>query len=307
MRRYPEGFVRRVALVVLSTLATACTETSATDASPSTGETLTFETASFEVGEGDVFECFYTDTITDRELDVYAAEGHQGPGGHHVMVFYTNDVHTPTHHPCVDSEMVNWNMVAGAAGSGDGVLSLEDNLSNRVPKGAQMVIQAHYINTTGKPFTTKDAITLKLRKPRETADYVNYFAVFDGSFQIPPQTKYTSTTECTVADDLQLVLSLGHMHERGKHFRLDVLDASGAVAKTLRDDAWSPEYTSHPPLDRFPASAPLVLTKGTVLRQTCDWDNEEAKLVEFPTEMCVGFFYYFPGTGDKVCAALPKP
>jgi hypothetical protein len=79
---------------------------------------LTFETASFEVGEGDVFECFYTDTITDRELDVYAAEGHQGPGGHHVMVFYTNDVHTPTHHPCVDSEMVNWNMVAGAAGSG---------------------------------------------------------------------------------------------------------------------------------------------------------------------------------------------
>ena len=93
--------------------------------------------------------------------------------------------------------MVNWNMVAGAAGSGDGVLSLEDNLSNRVPKGAQMVIQAHYINTTGKPFTTKDAITLKLRKPGETADYVNYFAVFDGSFQIPPQTKYTSTTECT--------------------------------------------------------------------------------------------------------------
>lgn len=292
-------------LAALTALTAAgCSEAAAT--SPDEGPSLTFQTDEFEVGEGDVFECFYTDTITDRELDVYEAAGRQGPGGHHVMVFYTSDVREPQHHPCVDSEMVNWKMVAGASGTGEGVLSLKDGMASRVPAGVQMVIQAHYINTTGKPYAARDAITLKLREPGQTTDYVNYFAVFDGGFKVPPQQTYTSTTECTVDEDLQLVLSLGHMHERGKRFRLDVLGADGSVAKTLRDDAWSPEYTSHPPIDHYPRSAPLLLPKGTVLRQSCEWDNEGASALEFPTEMCVGFFYYFPGDGDKVCAAAPK-
>lgn len=269
--------------------------------------TLTFETEEYEIGTGDVFECFYTNTITDRELDVYEAIGQQGPGGHHVMVFYTSDIHEPEHHPCVDSEMVNWNMVAGAAGYGDEGLRLRDNLSNRVPKGVQLVLQAHYINTTPTPYKTRDAVTLKLRKPGETRDYVNYFAVFDGNFTIPPQTKYESRTRCTVEEDLQMVLSLGHMHEGGRRYRLEMLGDDGSVKKVLRDDTWSPEYTSHPPIDHYSVSAPLLLPKGTVLRQTCEWENDGAKPLQFPTEMCVGFFYYFPGTGDKVCAALPEP
>ncbi|MBM4375355.1 MAG: hypothetical protein FJ095_09745 [Deltaproteobacteria bacterium] len=288
-------------------LLVGCSSAESPNPPPSVEPTLTFETEEYEVGTGDVFECFYTDTITEEELDVYEAIGKQGPGGHHVMVFYTSDIHDPEHHPCVDSEMVNWNMVAGAAGSGDDGLKLRDNLSNRVPKGVQLVLQAHYINTTAAPYKTRDAVTLKLRKPGETVDYVNYFAVFDGGFTIPPQTTHVSRTRCTIEEDLQLVLSLGHMHERGRRYRLEQLRADGTVERVLRDDTWSPEYTSHPPIDHYPIVAPLELAKGTVLRQTCEWDNDGAAALQFPTEMCVGFFYYFPGTGDKVCAALPEP
>jgi len=88
--------VRHLATTILALLALATSSfgCSSDDAkAPAEGPTLTFETEEFEVGVGDVFECFYTDTITDRELDVYEAIGNQGPGGHHVMVFYTSDIH----------------------------------------------------------------------------------------------------------------------------------------------------------------------------------------------------------------------
>ncbi len=304
--RSPAARRARAALAVLVFATTGLGCSQADEPAAPAEPTLTFETEEFEVGEGDVFECFYTDTITDRELDVYEAIGRQGPGGHHVMVFYTSDIREPQHHPCVDSEMVNWTMIAGASGYGGAGLSLRDNLSNRVPKGVQLVLQSHYINTTPKPFKTKDAVTLKLRSPGQTSDYVNYFAVFDGGFMIPPQSKHTSVTRCTVEDDLQLVLSLGHMHEGGRRYKLEILGPNGEVTRTLRDDPWSPEYTSHPPIDHYPKSAPLRLEKGTVLRQTCEWENESASTLGFPTEMCVGFFYYFPGEGDKVCASLPE-
>jgi hypothetical protein len=46
---------------------------------------------------------------------------------------------------------------------------------------------------------------------------------------------------------------------------------------------------------------PFVLTKGTRLRQTCKWNNTTDQKMLFPTEMCVGFGYYFPGESRIMC------
>jgi hypothetical protein len=68
------------------------------------GEFLEVETGAFEVRTGDVFECFYTDTITDRELAVRGATGIQaGAGGHHITVYYSTTHREPQHHPCQES------------------------------------------------------------------------------------------------------------------------------------------------------------------------------------------------------------
>jgi hypothetical protein len=53
-------------------------------------DTLAFTTGEFEVPPGDSFECFYTDTFTDREISVRSADGKQGSGGHHILVYYTD-------------------------------------------------------------------------------------------------------------------------------------------------------------------------------------------------------------------------
>ena len=64
------------ALLAFSSVLGGCAgyETQTTSGATSTGtpgetaNALTFQTGKFEVPAGDSFECFYTDTITDKEL-----------------------------------------------------------------------------------------------------------------------------------------------------------------------------------------------------------------------------------------------
>jgi hypothetical protein len=265
------------------------------------GNFLSFETEEFEVPPGDSFECFYTTTTTETELSVTGAKGSQGPGGHHIVVYYAEEARPVGHHPCSDAEMVNLHQIAGAGGEpgSESVLELREDLALKVPAGKQLVLQAHYINTTGAPYTVKDNVSLQLIDPAQVSEYVNYFVTLDETFAVPPQAEYTHVTHCEVPQDFDMVLTLGHMHEAGRRYTLEVIDEAENVMATLRDDAWEPAFTSHPPIDHYTMAQPLELTAGTVLRQTCTWHNDTAETMLFPREMCLSFMYYFPAAGDQ--------
>ncbi len=262
---------------------------------------LTFGTGRFTVPVGDSFTCFYTDEYSPRELSVSGASGGQGAGGHHIIAYYADEPRPVGYHECTDEEMTNLNQIAGSAGEpGTGPLSLRDNLALKVPAGKQFVLQAHYINTTDEAQEVDDWVTLNLMKPEDVRAYVNYFVTNDDSFEIPPSAAYQHTTYCTVSRDLDVVLTLGHMHEDGRQFQLEIVDSAGASMRTLHDNVWQPSFTSHPPVTYYPADAPLHIPRGTRLRQTCDWDNTTSRTVIFPREMCLSFMYYFPGDGDDI-------
>lgn len=266
---------------------------------------LSLTTGTFTVPVGDSFTCFYTDVMTPRELSVTGASGAQGLGGHHIIAYYADTPRPVGSHACTDEEMTNLHQIAGSAGvEGEGPLTLHDNLALKVPANRQLVLQAHYINVTDGPLTVDDSVTLELARPEEVFAYVNYFVTNDDTFEIPPTASYTHTTYCTVQRDLDVILTLGHMHEDGRQYRLEVLDGAGAPTQMLRDDTWAPSYTSHPPVTHYSVNQPLHLTAGTRLRQTCDWDNTSDRTVIFPREMCLAFMYYFPGEGDDITCAM---
>jgi hypothetical protein len=297
----------RVLLPLAPLLLAAC----GAEPAPETVEenVLYFETGAFEVPPGDVFECFYTDTFTDKELAVYGSDGQQDLGGHHIVVYWTDIPRDPQHHPCKDEEMVSWHQISGSGGeaaAATDVLALPEGLAIKVPAGKQLVIQAHYINTTGAVQTVNDWVKLKLMDPARVQSYVNFLATVDETFEIPAHSKHTSTTQCTLERDFDIVLSLGHMHEYGTRYKLEEVDSQGAVLSTLRDDVWSPVYTSHPPINRWTKDEPLSLKKGTILRQTCTWDNTSPEPLLFPREMCLGFFFYYPDEGELFCDMVPQ-
>jgi len=304
--------MRRALLIAPFVFAVGLTACGGTDDSsteektpPPDENSLTFTTGEFEVPAGDSFTCFYTDQYTDRELAVYDAEGYQGPGGHHIVVYWTDDTRDAGYHPCLDSEMTTWHQIAGgsekSAKAGEGVVALDDGLAIKVPAGKRLVMQAHYINTTGKPETVTDSVKLRLLDPALVKAYVNYFVTLDLGFKLPPATKTTSTTTCTTNRDFDMVTVLGHMHELGRHYKLETIDESGQTLDIIRDDEWLAEYSSHPPVGRYSMAEPYHLAKGTKLRQTCTWDNTTMETATFPREMCLAFFYYFPGTEDLIC------
>ncbi len=265
---------------------------------------IVFTTEEFEIPVGDSFTCFYTNHITEEELSIIGADGLQGNGGHHILAYYAEEPREPGYHPCTDTDMVNLHQVAGNAGEGGQVLNLPDGLALKVPAGKQIVLEAHYINETGKPYRAFDWVKLVKGDPAKIQHYVNYLVTIDEAFEIPPNAPLKRVTECTLDRDFNVALSLGHMHELGSAFKLEVLDEAGTLIDAPLDHKWTPSYTSHPPINTYEIPTPYVLKKGQRIRQTCEWNNSTASPVIFPREMCIGFFYYWPGEGDLTCETV---
>ncbi len=266
---------------------------------------ITFYTPEFEVPTGDSFTCIYTSYSTSEELTIVNGDGKQGAGGHHIIAYFADQPREPGVHKCADEEMTNLNQIAGSAGDGGQVLGLPEGLALKVPADKQIVLQAHYINTSGKAHTTRDWAKISKGDPSKVKSFVNYFVTNDDAFQLEPNAPMKRTSDCLVDQDFQIALGLPHMHELGKHFKLDLLDEKGTLVETLIDTDWQASYASHPPVQTWPMSAPRLFKKGQRLRQTCEWDNSTTDPVLFPREMCLSFFYYWPGNGDLNCKMTP--
>jgi hypothetical protein len=288
-------------------VAAGCSPTEPPPAVARTSSAITFNLDTFTIPSGsEAFECFYTSVISDGEWAVPSAFGTQAVGGHHLTVYYNNGPAKPEGHlPCTDEEMLNWRLVAGTGGEdtsgAEGTVTLPEGLSLKIPQGRQIAIQAHYINATPKDVVADDHVTVNLTDPTKTT-YANYLVANNVDFMIPQQTlDYHTEMSCSVPQDLQIVVYLGHMHEHGKHFQLAQLDEKGQVAKTLYEYNWENNYVSHPPVTKMTREQPLLLKKGTRLKVACDFANDTAKPLSFPREMCLAFMYYYPDAGALDC------
>lgn len=96
------------------------------------------DTGTRVVEPGDTFECFYTNVNAKTDLAVNGATASQGPGGHHVSIYYTDQNQPAGHHPCIDAEMLTWHQLAVANGNKEGVLDLPAGYATRVPAGKQL-------------------------------------------------------------------------------------------------------------------------------------------------------------------------
>ncbi len=268
-----------------------------------TDELLSFETGEFEVAAGDAFECFYTDVVTDRELAVRGAAGEQATGGHHITIYYTELTKDPQHHPCIDAEMADWRMIGGGGDEAEAAISklrMPEGLAIRVPAGAQIVLQAHYINL-GEPFTANDSASLELIPTESVEAYVNQFVFNDVGFAVPPHEELESVSTCTAPEEVDVIRLLGHMHEWGTYYKLERLDDGDQPVETIIEKEWEPVFASDPEILTFEPDQPMRVAAGTRLRQTCRWFNDTEDPILFPREMCLAYGLYFPDRGEIFC------
>jgi hypothetical protein len=295
--------MRALSILAVIAVAPACGGSDGTGGYTITDDMLSFETGEYEIAGGDAFECFYTDVVTDRELAVRGAAGEQEQGGHHITIYYTELVKDPQHHPCQTAEMADWRMIGGGGDEAEAAVSklrMPDGLAIRVPAGAQIVLQSHYINL-GESFTANDSASLELVPPGSIDSYVNQFVFNDVGFSIPPHEELESVSTCTTPADVDLIRLLGHMHEWGSYYKLERLDGDDEAIETVIEKEWDPVYTSDPDILTFEPDQPMHMAAGTRLRQTCRWFNDTADPILFPREMCLAYGLYYPDSGEIFC------
>jgi hypothetical protein len=230
--------------------------------------------------------CTWTDIIADKDIDIRSTLAFQNePPGHHVILYYTNVAQPPgTQRVCNETDMASFRFLAGAGGEGLPNMA-PGNLVYRIPKGAQIVINHHYLNSTDFTLSGQSAVNVYFAGEGSFIPAGNA-AVADTSISVP-QGASSWDINCTFKNAFKFWYMIPHMHQWGKHINVDI--TAGGVNKSLFNLDWDPSFAFSPPEMRLDPSQPLVVQPGDKVHVHCDWDNTAGRTLDFGFEMCVAF------------------
>lgn len=228
--------------------------------------------------------CTWTNVITEQDIDIKSSRGVQSKIGHHVILFYTTK-HQPAGQTreCSDDDMASFRFAIG----GDGLnVSAPGDLVFHIPKGAQLVMNHHYLNATPTAIDAQSAMNLYFATPSPSNIRAGNVAFVDTSLRIPPGPA-SLDIDCSVPRDMKLWHLMPHMHRWGDHIKIDL--TSAGQKSTLFDLKWQEDFTFHAPIITRDPKDPFQFRKGDRLQVHCDWNNTTGKPMTFGMEMCVAF------------------
>ncbi len=238
-----------------------------------------------------------------ESLDVTKATGYQSAAGaHHAILYQARQQRPVDTHECTEDDMVNSIPVAINAGGegGDAAFEIPDGLAFRIEAGAQFFVQTHWVNATEHAIDGQAAFNLHAQPVSDRVQPASLFSYVDTTVNVPAGQAGRAGTTCTFERDIQFVTMGGHAHEHGTAVRL-YHQPAGAAERMLYDEDWTPAKTFAMPVLKYTKAAPFVVHAGEALRADCEYMNPTGADLQFPTEMCGGFGFYFPGSAQLNC------
>jgi hypothetical protein len=255
--------------------------------------------------------CWVPKWEPDRDYLVSDFTSYQGSMGHHLFAFTSliprraGDTFDCTSLQSMSTIKPLLSVTeAQAGGEAAGFIGLPDDFVIRLKQGTQIVFQSHYINTSDKLIKVSDVGEFHYFDPDESHVEFNYFVINDGGIDLPTGAS-TRHMVCTVTEQLQIKLLLGHMHDWGTSITLG-LEREGVTTSLLEVDKWLAEYRDIPPMANYDRDAPLLLEPGDRIHVTCSYDNNTSGNLLFPQEMCVLFSAYFPAKPEGFISCVPE-
>jgi hypothetical protein len=161
------------------------------------------------------------------------------------------------------------NFITGTVPGGE-AMNLQDDIGFRIPKGAMLALQIHYV-TTGKP--EKCRLAVGLRYARGTVQkQLRFTLLVDTRFAIPPGAPAHPVINSKVLDRDALGIGLfSHMHLRGKDmtFRAHYPDGKSETLLLI------PNYSFNWQMPYRWAFGKKALPKGTRLECIAHYDNSD--------------------------------
>jgi hypothetical protein len=234
-------------------------------------------------------------------VDIVTYLGSQAKGGHHTILYGVSAKQAPGTHECTEGDMFHVHYVGG--GGTDATIAaskIPPGLAFRIPEGQQLMLLSHWINAGTQTVQAQAAYTLTVQDPSPGITPADLFTVVTTGFKLPPG-HGTAHTECVMKQDMQFFVVGGHAHEYATQVTVSVAPNGQKDAQKVYDQVWGPQLIFDTPLEQFTKNAPLTFHAGDTVNVDCVYENTTGAPISFPTEMCVGFGYFFPATNEIDC------
>jgi hypothetical protein len=240
----------------------------------------------------DVQTCYFLDPLAE-DVFIKALDSYQSKFGHHLILFRAEKPEpVGSVRDCTSvQDMVNLMPVISSVNFG--LQEFPEGMAVRVPAGAQLVLQQHIVNTSENALRLRDAVHVRYAPKAEVQILAGFYGLADVDFVMPPHNEFTSTWECTVPRDMNVLMMGPHMHEWGKTFMAQA-GPTGNLQTIIDVPEWRAEMRDKPPVTAYSKEAPLLLKQGDLIRTKCTWMNTTPEPLIFPYEMCATYGYYFP-------------
>lgn len=234
------------------------------------------------------------------------------PGSHHVLLYLTPYKEIPTKDThgtvrdtsgvvdCPEGASADWQVVNVLAGAqtydGGSMVQFPEDTAVKVPGGAVLLMNAHYLNATPKSVDAEVRVniyTIPDGKMKNEGGLLFYYNPF---ISVPAKSIGSARMACKVTADITLTNIQSHMHKRGNNYQADLRDANDQLVQTLYTNTeWE-----NVPVKRFEPG--LKIAKGSTLDYRCDYKNPEDRDVrQGPStkdEMCMLIGSYYPQTQE---------
>jgi hypothetical protein len=249
--------------------------------------------------------CTWTNIILPADVWVNATEGFQTETGHHVVLFYATNPQPVDTHLCGTEEMAEFQFgMPGSGKAGLNKVTLPGNLAVRLPAGAQMVVNHHYLNASATNVPqAQSALNVYYADPSTAHTPAGLTLISDTAMSIPVGVS-TYTIDCTVNQPYAAWMQVPHMHSWGQHITITDTPAATGVPQRLFDLDWNPDYAFDPSIaTREDPSTPFMLQTGDKIHVQCDYNNTTNEALPFGSEMCmfVTFTVDSNNTGNTFC------
>src|SRR5439155_5311233 len=165
-----------------------------------------------------------------------------------------------------------------------------------------LVINSHWVNASQQTLDGQAVIDVKFSEVSADHNVADIFANNGAGFMIPPGQTVSYDVNCTLQRDLSFAMVTNHMHGHGVAALSELIHGDGTHELLVKDDTWAADQKFNPRYARFSVAQPKTAKKGDVYHTRCTWTNTGANMLSFPTEMCAGVGFYFPGTGMIACS-----
>lgn len=247
--------------------------------------------SAFEVDPGERSFCFdVTAQVPDGPVVAFVPR--LAPGvAHHVALHRA--ARPPLDHDCVS---IGPSTLLYMGSPGDDALVAPDGeaFSLAHEREGVLVLELHYVNTTGAPHADTSGVTLVVGERREAAT-VGPWVVGDVQLDIPPRAvAHEEGRSCMIRSEAPVTLHAvsPHMHARGVALSV-TRERAGVLDTILEVDPFDPLRQRTITLD-----PPIALVPGDRIQLRCVYDNVGDEAVRYGVhledEMCFAYFWASP-------------